>query len=87
MADREVTKSRKDKDRDITALCKSGEGWSPRLKQDAINDIEGGLHTYHVMDAAKGRVEIKVVQGSTGKYLRTDPDKTTKNNLDDLPDC
>lgn len=87
MADRKVTKSRKDKDGDITALCNSGEAWSPRLKQGAIDDIEGGAHTYYVMDATKGRVEIKVVKGSTGKYLRTDPDKTTKNNLDDLPDC
>jgi hypothetical protein len=31
-------------------------------------------------------VEIKVVDGGTGKYLRTDPEKTTKNNLVDFPE-
>ena len=32
-------------------------------------------------------VDVVVVNGSTGRYLRTDPDKTTRNNLDDLPNC
>jgi len=31
--------------------------------------------------------KIRVVAGSTGKYLRTDWDSTSRNNLDDLPDC
>jgi len=85
MADRQVLRSRKDKDGDITALCGDGY-WSPRLKADAISDIEKGLHTYHVGTGVK-RVEIRVVKGTSGKYLRTDPDKTARNNLDDLPDC
>ena len=29
---------------------------------------------------------MKTVSGATGKYLRTDRDDTTRNNLDDLPD-
>ncbi len=33
------------------------------------------------------RTEIRVVNGPTGKYLRTDRDNTSRNNLDDLPDC
>jgi len=86
MADRRVTHTRKDKDGDITALCKPGEFWSPRSKADAIRDIEGNIHTYHVQWPEK-RTEIRVVNGPTGKYLRTDRDNTTKNNLDDLPDC
>lgn len=85
MADRQVLRSRKDKDGDITALCGAGD-WSPRLKADAISDIEYGRQTYHV-GSGTSRVEIRVVKGSTGKYLRTDPDKTARNNLDDLPDC
>lgn len=85
MADRQVLRSRKDKDGDITALCGDGY-WSPRLKADAIRDIEGGLYTYHV-GSGSSRVEIRVVKGTSGKYLRTDPDKTSRNNLDDLPDC
>jgi len=44
MADRQVTASGKDKDGDITKLCKSGEAWSPRQKADAIRDIENGTH-------------------------------------------
>lgn len=86
MADRRVTHTRKDKDGDITALCKPGEFWSPRSNADAIRDIEGNAHTYYVQWPEK-RTEIRVVNGPTGKYLRTDRDNTTKNNLDDLPDC
>lgn len=86
MADRQVTQSRKDRDGDITALCNPGQSWSPKAKCEAIAEIENRLHTYFVMDRGQ-RVEIRVVHGSRGKYLRTDPDKTSKNNLDDLPDC
>lgn len=87
MATRVVTKSGKDKDGDITKLCNSSETWSPRLKADAISDIENKTHNY-VVDWTDGtRTDVRVVQGSTGKYLRTDKDATTRNNLDDLPDC
>ncbi len=72
---------------DITRLCNEGDTWSPRSKADAISDIENGTHTYHVPWVG-GRTEIRVVNDSTkGKYLRTDRDNTSKNNLDDLPDC
>ena len=86
MADRAVTKTGKDRDGDITALCNPGMSWSPRSKRDAINDIESGTHTYHV-PWTDGRTEIRVVNGPKGKYLRTDRDSTSRNNLDDLPDC
>jgi hypothetical protein len=87
MADRAVYRSGKDDDGDITALCASGASWSPRLKEDAIGDIISGLHTYHVPLTSGARAEIRVVDGPSGPYLRTDWDHTTKNNLDDLPDC
>lgn len=87
MADRAVRKTGKNKDGDITALCDSGAVWSPRSKADAIYDIENGIHTYHV-PWVSGRTEIRVVNDRVkGKYLRTDRDTTTRNNLDDLPDC
>lgn len=86
MADRAVRQSRKDSVGDITAIGDTGQYWSPRMKQDAINDIESGTHTYYV-PWVSGRTEIRVVNGQTGKYLRTDRDNTEKNNLDDLPDC
>jgi hypothetical protein len=86
MTDRAVTKSGKDRDGDITALCSPGQSWSPRTKVSAISDIETGLHTYYV-PWPEGRTEIRVVKGPNGKYLRTDRDKTARNNLDDLPNC
>lgn len=44
------------------------------------------MHSYYVKVGMR-RVEIRVVNGPTGPYLRTDPDATTHNNLDDLPGC
>lgn len=85
MADRRVTHSGKNRDGDITAIGQPGEAWSPRQKADAIRDINSGLHTYHVRWPER-RTEIRVVQGSSGPYLRTDRDGTIRNNLDDLPD-
>lgn len=86
MADRAVTRTGKDVDGDITKLCNLGQSWSPRSKQGAISDIESGSHTYYV-PWKSGRTEIRVVNGPNGKYLRTDRDRTSKNNLDDLEDC
>lgn len=87
MATRYVTRTRKDRDGDITALCRPGEWWSPRAKQDAIRDIESNAHTYYATWGDGKTTLIRVVNGATGKYLRTDRDTTSKNNLDDLPDC
>lgn len=86
MAGRAVIRTGKDVDGDITTLCYPGEYWSPRLKQDAIYDIESGDHTYYV-PWKDGRTEIGVVNGPGGKYLRTDRDGTARNNLDGLPNC
>ncbi len=86
MADRQVTQSKKDKDGDILALCDPGQVWSPRSKRDAIHDIENHVHSYFVLDVT-GSVNIIVVNGTTGKYLRTEKDATEGNNLDELPDC
>lgn len=89
MADRPVRKTGKNNDGDITSLCNDGSSWSPVLKAQAIRDIETKTHTYHV-PWQSGRTEIRVVVDpsvSGGKYLRTDRDGTSRNNLDDLPDC
>jgi len=87
MADRQITASGKDGDGDITKLCKSGETWSPRRKADAIRDIESGLHTYYVRQLGTSRADITVVNGTTGKYLRSTADRSSKNNLGNLPNC
>lgn len=86
MADRRVRKTRKDSDGDITALCNPDEYWSPSYKSDAISDIEKKRHTYYVQDSG-GRSDIHVVNGSNGKYLRTDPNGKSRDNLENLPDC
>ena len=86
MAQREVTRTGKASDGDITKLCNPSAWWSPRMKDSAIRDIEEGKHTYYVKWKDK-RTEVHVVDGPNGKYLRTDHDDTTRNNLLDLPDC
>lgn len=87
MADRRVTATGKDTDGNITKLCKSGEWWSPRSKADAITDIELGINSYYVLDKAGNRADIHVVTVGTTKYLRTNADASSANNLDNLPDC
>lgn len=85
MAKRNVTKTRKDSDGDITHLCGT-ESWSPVTKAQAIKDIEGKTHSYYVHN----RTEIIVVKDDTvadGKYLRTVPNNEHDDNLDELPDC
>ena len=84
---RYVNKTGKDEDGDITKLCNSGADWSPRSKADAIDDIDRGDHEYWVSWPGEEETRIHVVRGATGKYLRTDRDDTSENNLDDLPDC
>jgi hypothetical protein len=86
MTRRQVTHTRKDPEGDIETLCNPGAVWSPRPKPSAIADIEGGIHQYFVGGRGE-EVDIHVIDGPTGKYLRTDPDRTNSNNLDLLPDC
>ena len=87
MALRHVYKTAKDPDGDITMLCNRVESWSPRLKENAISDIESNTHSYVVPWSDGVETPIRVVNGPTGKYLRTDRDQTERNNLGDLPDC
>ena len=84
MAARQVTKTGKDSSGDITSLCGS---WGSQSKSDAIRDIESGTHRYYTHASNGTEANVIVVRGDSGKYLRTDPDKTTADNLADLPDC
>jgi len=85
---RRVTRSRKDSKGNITAICNPDESWSPRLKDDAITDIDDKGLTYYVLQKGGTRAEIEVVDDPVkGKYLRTRPDQTVDNNLDNLPPC
>ena len=86
MADKRVTTNRKDNDGYIIALGNPSETWSPRLKNAAVYDIVTKTHKYYVMIDGK-RIDINVVNGLEGTYIRTDPDRTARNILDELPDC
>ena len=84
MANRQVTSTGKDLHGDITSLC----GWWGRtVKSDAIREIEYGLHTYYVQDVFGRIATVYVVNGPFGKYLRTDPNSSCSDNLDNLPNC
>lgn len=84
MSDRRVTSTGKDPDGDITRLCGN---WGSAGKAQAISDIEGWIHTYYVQDYLGRRADVLVVNGPTGKYLRTDPNSRCSDNLDNLPNC
>lgn len=85
MSKLQVTHTQKDKDGDILALCNPGSSWSPRNKADAINDIENRDPQY-VVSVVPPEVNINVVNGPKGKYLRSTKDSKSPNNLDNLPD-
>lgn len=80
MAERQVLSTRKDGQGDITALCSKGADWSPRKKEDAIGDIEGKKHSYHLMHGEK-RYPVTVVAGKKGKYLKATWDASEDNHL------
>ena len=79
-----VTKTGKDTDGNITALCGS---WGRTSKALAISEIETGKYSYCVQDRHGRNADVHVVNGPTGKYLRTDPNSSYSDNLDSLPDC
>lgn len=85
MIQRQITNTKKDSSGNIVLLCNQSEWWSPRLANEILWDIEEAMYLYFVIVDGQ-KVEIKVITELTRKYLRTDPDKTTKNNLDDLPE-
>lgn len=84
MADRRVTRSGKDTNGNITSLC---GGWGSVATATAIREIDSGTNTYFVQDGYGRRADVHVVTGAYGKYLRTDPNATCSDNLDNLPNC
>ncbi len=84
---RDVTCTKKDKDRDIIGLGNTQANWMFRSKENAIKDIKSNTYKYYALWNGNFRTEIHVVPAELGEYLRTDKDKTGKNNLDELPDC
>ena len=84
MATRRVTRTGKDPYGDITALCGL---WGRASKSDAIRHIEFRVHSYYVQDRLGRQAGVHVVNGPTGKHLRTDPNSACSDNLESLPNC
>ena len=84
MANLRVLRTGKDSYGDITALCGS---WGRTSKALAIREIEQRSHSYYVQDIYGRVANVHVVNGPTEKYLRTDPNSSCSDNLDNLPDC
>ena len=84
MAERRVVGIDKADDGDITALCGT---WGRAPKAEAIRHIDNRTQTYFVLMVDGSRVGVVVVDDPSGRYLRTDPDETLRNNLSDLPRC
>lgn len=85
---KKVTNTGKDKDRDILSLCNPVAGWRV-AKSQAVREIEsaGNSNSPYYVNYLGQVVKVHVYKNQYGKYLRTDPDKTTRNNLAELPDC
>ena len=59
-------------------------GWTER-EDTVVGEIEDGANYYVEVDDE--RVPVIVAEDDGRKHLRTDPDKTTQNNLLSLPHC
>ena len=87
MAARKVISCKRDTSGDVTLLCNPGEYWSPRTKEEAIEDIEKKVHSYYVQTIEGEKSNIKIIEGVSGKYLRSTYDSRSPMNLSNLPEC
>lgn len=71
-----------DPDRRIDAV--GGSGWQ-KSEDTVIGEIENGEKYF--VDVGGKEVKVIVAKRGERKYLRTDPDETTENNLLSLPEC
>ena len=83
---RKVTKTIKNQNSDIVALCNDSELWSPKLKSIAIPEIELNINRYYVV-YNKNDIDIQVVKDNSGeKTLVSNPSDCESNLLFSLPD-
>lgn len=84
---RHVVATRKDGRGDITHLCGGSDvSWGPVPVAEAITQIRSRSVVYFTGSDGQTSL-VRVIDGRSGPYLRTDPDPSTANNLDQLPDC
>lgn len=78
-----ITPDGSDPDRRIDRV--GGSGWS-KSEDAVIEEIDNEIESYFV-DVNGSQVDVVVAKREGTKYLRTDPDQTTENNLLSLPEC
>ncbi|MEO0744525.1 MAG: galactose oxidase-like domain-containing protein [Pseudomonadota bacterium] len=83
MAHRLVTNCLRDSDGDILVIGNSEAGWA-RDAFWAIQDIQQHRHSYFVDGSNGNEIDIIVVNAPSGPHLRTNPDLSEANNLDEL---
>tara|TARA_Y100000590_G_scaffold68331_1_gene74457 strand:+ start:3848 stop:4102 length:255 start_codon:yes stop_codon:yes gene_type:complete len=81
--EKRVTHSRKNKDGDITHIKAGGSIISKEL---AIIYIDAGLYGYYTYED-NSRADVYVYNKNGARHIKTNADRTSKNNLDNLPDC
>jgi hypothetical protein len=85
---RQVTRTRKNSDGDITHLCGAGDArWEPVPVDQASGQIKTGAVVYFTSSNGQDAFVRVVDAGGGRKYLRSQADPTAANNLDNLPDC
>lgn len=67
----------------ITHLGGAGWRWT---RQQVVASIEEGSNTFFTLVSNK-RANVVVVDGPSGKYVRTSADGTYNDNLLALPEC
>jgi hypothetical protein len=63
-----------------------GGAWGRHSEDQAIANIDSGVHTYYTSVGSTAKVEV-IKHPSGKRYLRTDADTTTRDNLLSLPEC
>ena len=69
-----------------TGITHIGSGSSRWTTEDAIRQLKARTTQFYT-EVGGTRVRVVVSGSPPNEYLRTDPDKTTKNNLLELPNC
>lgn len=86
MEDRVVTHVTQNRIGEILALCNPDADWSPRRRQDAIDDIELEVHGYRAVWPDGESAPVYVGHGRHGKALRADHPGKDGVGLKQLPD-
>lgn len=70
----------------VGGVNSDGTRWRLSL-QDVISYIELGRYEFYVHVDGKAARVIVATSSAGNKYLKTEPDSTTRNNLLSLPEC